>query len=133
MDIFIPALVMGFVEGITEFLPVSSTGHLILASNILSFEGLSLNSIENFEVIIQIGAMFAVILLYFSRFWQLVFPPKDNPPKFSGLYGLYLLFLTSLPASLIGLLLHSYIKSLFSVEVVLFFLIFGAFCMLLTA
>ncbi len=128
-DIFFTALIMGFVEGITEFLPVSSTGHLILANNLLNFEGVNA---ENFEVIIQIGAMFAVIYLYFQRFWSLLFPQKidGTVPKFSGFYGLYMLFLTSLPASLLGLILHKYIKMLFSVQSVLFFLVVGAFCML---
>ncbi len=126
------AFIMGFVEGMTEFLPVSSTGHLIIASHLLNFEGASA---ENFEVIIQVGAIFAVIWLYFARFWGLLFPKKDEItqkiPKLSGFYGLFLLFLTCLPASLLGLLFHSHIKSLFSIETVLFSLVFGAFCMLI--
>ncbi len=124
------ALILGFVEGITEFLPVSSTGHLILASNLIGFEGASA---ANFEIIIQIGAMFAVVYLYFKRFWNLLFPTIGNngeKPKFSGFYGLYLLFLTSLPASLLGLIFHKYIKMMFSVESVLFFLVVGAIFML---
>ncbi len=123
------ALIFGFVEGITEFLPVSSTGHLILTNHLLGFgsEGIT----EGFEVVIQVGAMFAVLWLYFGRFWGLLFPKKDNPPKFSGFYGLYLLFLTSLPASLLGLILHKYIKMLFSVESVLIFLVLGAIFMLI--
>ncbi len=127
------AIIMGFVEGMTEFLPVSSTGHLILASNLLDF---SEASGENFEIIIQIGAIFAVVLLYFQRFWGLLFPRKDKEtgkaPKFSGVYGLFLLFLTCLPASLLGLIFHNQIKALFSVPVVLFSLVFGAICMLIT-
>ncbi len=129
MDTLFLAFIMGLVEGLTEFLPVSSTGHLILASNLLNFTG---EQASNFEVIIQIGAMFAVICLYFKRFWNLLFPKFGNAqaPKFSGFYGLYLLFLTSLPASLLGLIFHSYIRMLFSVQSVLFFLVFGAICML---
>ncbi len=123
------ALIFGFVEGITEFLPVSSTGHLILTNHLLGFG--SEGTVEGFEVVIQIGAMFAVLWLYFERFWGLLFPAKENPPKFSGFYGLYLLFLTSLPASLLGLILHKYIKMLFSVQSVLFFLVVGAFFMLI--
>ncbi len=133
MPDFLLAIIMGFVEGMTEFLPVSSTGHLILASNLLNFAG---EGASNFEVIIQIGAIFAVVLLYFQRFWGLLFPRIDKSTgkkqKFSGFYGLFLLFLTCLPASLLGLIFHSQIKALFSVKVVLFSLVFGAICMLIT-
>ncbi len=132
MSDFLLASILGFVEGMTEFLPVSSTGHLILTAELLNFTG---ESAENFEVIIQIGAIFAVVWLYFARFWGLLFPQKDTisgqAPKFSGFYGLYLLFLTCLPASLLGLIFHSFIKSLFSVENVLIFLVVGAICMII--
>lgn len=129
MEVLFIALIMGFVEGITEFLPISSTGHLILAADLLQFEGpLS----ESFAIIIQVGAILAVVCLYFQRFWGLLFPSRDTlAPKFSGIYGLFLLFLTSLPASLIGLIFHSSIKKLFSVPSVLFFLVVGAICMLI--
>ncbi len=132
MSDFLLAIALGFVEGMTEFLPVSSTGHLILTAELLNFTG---EGADNFEVIIQIGAIFAVVWLYFARFWGLLFPQKDaitgQAPKFSGFYGLYLLFLTCLPASLLGLIFHSFIKSLFSVENVLIFLVIGAICMIL--
>ncbi len=131
MSDFLLAIILGFVEGMTEFLPVSSTGHLILTAELLNFTG---ESADNFEVIIQVGAIFAVVWLYFGRFWGLLFPQKDSitglAPKFSGFYGLYLLFLTCLPASLLGLIFHSFIKSMFSVENVLIFLVVGAFCMI---
>ncbi len=126
MNLFLLALIMGLVEGLTEFLPVSSTGHLILANNIFQVGNLESGK---FEIIIQIGAILAVVLLYFSRFWGLLFPKRDEhgvKPVFSGFYGLWLLFLTSLPASLLGLIFHSQIKMLFSVKSVLFFLIVGA-------
>ncbi len=133
MSDFLLAIIFGFVEGMTEFLPVSSTGHLILTAELLNFTG---DGADHFEVIIQIGAIFAVVWLYFGRFWGLLFPQKDvntgATPKFSGFYGLYLLFLTCLPASLLGLIFHSFIKSLFSVENVLFFLVLGAICMIIT-
>ncbi len=131
MEVLLFALALGLVEGLTEFLPVSSTGHLILANNIFNVGNLEAGK---FEVIIQVGAMLAVIMLYFSRFWGLLFPKKDSEgktPKFSGIYGLWLLFLTSLPASLLGLIFHSQIKMLFSVKSVLFFLVFGAFFILI--
>ncbi|MFO7876692.1 MAG: undecaprenyl-diphosphate phosphatase [Desulfovermiculus sp.] len=96
-DIFIAAI-MGVVEGVTEFLPISSTGHLIFAGEILGFTGPATGM---FEVVIQLGAILAVIVLYWPRFAGLLKSDPEQP--FSGLRGLYLLFLTTLPASLLGL------------------------------
>ncbi|NDV28811.1 undecaprenyl-diphosphate phosphatase [Desulfovibrio sp. JC010] len=99
------AAILGIVEGLTEFLPVSSTGHLIITGHLLGFTG---EKAASFEVAIQLGAILAVVVLYWSRFWGLIVP---NPTqKFSGIRGLYLLFLTSLPASVLGLLAHDFIK-----------------------
>ncbi|MGL1862387.1 MAG: undecaprenyl-diphosphate phosphatase [Pseudodesulfovibrio sp.] len=99
------AVILGIVEGLTEFLPVSSTGHLIITGHLLGFTG---PKAESFEIIIQLGAILAVVALYWPRFTGLL---KTNPEqRFSGTYGLWLLFLTSLPASVLGLLTHKYIK-----------------------
>ncbi|WP_338666828.1 undecaprenyl-diphosphate phosphatase [Pseudodesulfovibrio methanolicus] len=99
------AIILGIVEGLTEFLPISSTGHLIIAGHLLDFTG---PKADTFEIVIQLGAILAVVVLYWDRFVGLVFPDKER--KFSGVYGLWLLFLTSLPASVLGLLTHHYIK-----------------------
>ncbi len=99
------AIILGFVEGITEFLPISSTGHLILAGHFLNFTG---DKAKVFEVVIQFGAILAVVFLYWDRFKILVLP--DPYKKFSGLRGIYLLFLTSLPAALVGLIFHRSIQ-----------------------
>lgn len=105
-DIF-SAVVLGVVEGLTEFLPVSSTGHLILASSLL---GLSGEKIDAFNVIIQLGAILAVVVIYRERFLGLLRPRRGD--NFSGPRGLGLLFLTSLPAALLGLLANDHIESL---------------------
>lgn len=97
---------LGLVQGLTEFLPVSSSGHLIITSALL---GLDSERIKVFEVAIQAGSILAVVLLYWRRFLGLLVPDKRK--AFSGLRGLYLLFLTSLPASAVGLALHKYIKA----------------------
>ena len=99
------AVILGVVEGLTEFLPISSTGHLILTGHLLGFVG---PKAETFEIVIQLGAILAVVTLYWDRFLGLL--QFSSEKAFSGARGLWLLFLTSLPASILGLLLHSYIK-----------------------
>jgi undecaprenyl-diphosphatase len=119
------AVVMGLVEGLTEFLPVSSTGHLILAGNLLAFTG---PKAETFEIAIQLGAILAVVVLYRRRFLGLL---KDDPARpFSGPHGIWLLFLTSLPALVIGFLTHRAIKEhLFGPRTVAMAFVAGALLM----
>lgn len=105
MTDILPAVWLGIVEGLTEFLPVSSTGHLIIAGNLLDVTG---PKADTFSVVIQLGAILAVVVLYWERFLGLIMPKPAM--RFSGLRGLWLLFLTSLPASLLGLVAHSTIK-----------------------
>ena len=100
------AVILGVVEGLTEFLPVSSTGHLILTNSLLGLKG---EKIAAFNVVIQLGAILAVVLLYRDRFLGLL---KTDPERsFSGFNGLLLLFLTTLPALLIGPFADDYIES----------------------
>lgn len=131
-DLF-SAAVLGLVEGLTEFIPVSSTGHLILTSHFLGLEG---DVVKTFEIFIQLGAILAVVALYWRRFAGLA--PRRSPagaarePGFHGWRGLWLLFLTSLPAGLLGLFAHSAIKQhLFNPYTVAAALAAGAVCMLL--
>lgn len=100
------ATVLGLVEGATEFLPVSSTGHLILVGHLIGFTG---DKADSFDIIIQLGAILAVVVLYWKRFWWLVSPRPLQ--AFSGIRGLWMLFLTSLPASVVGLLARKAIKA----------------------
>ena len=97
------AALMGVVEGITEYLPISSTGHLLLAEKWMdaSFH-------ESFEVVIQSGAMLAVLVEYRRCFLRLA--DFRNHEGFSGFRGLFWLFLTTLPAMAFGLLFHDAIK-----------------------
>lgn len=126
LDYFSAAL-LGIVQGLTEFLPVSSSGHLIIVGHLL---GLNDNTTKTFEVFIQLGSIFAVIWLYRLRFLELVFPKKRR--GFSGLKGVLLLVLTCLPASILGLLVHSYIKAyLFSPKTVVVALIVGGLAMII--
>lgn len=116
------AIILGVVEGLTEFLPISSTGHLILAGHLLDFTG---PKAETFDIVIQLGAILAVVVMYRDRFFGLL--KTDPEKKFSGNYGIMLLILTSIPASVVGLLTHSYIKAhLFSPFTVAIALAVGA-------
>lgn len=74
----IKAIIFGIIEGITEWLPISSTGHLILAETFMNFQNLSAGFWEVFEVVIQLGAILAVVLLYFKNIWPL---KKENKTK----------------------------------------------------
>lgn len=126
MDHWYIAVILGIVEGLTEFLPISSTGHLIIAGHLLGYTGAKA---ETFEVAIQLGAILSVLVLYRERFVGLIKP--DTSTRFSGAYGIWLLVLTSVPASLVGLFTHSYIKAyLFNPTTVALALFFGAIMIL---
>lgn len=126
MDWLINGFILGAVQGLTEFLPVSSTGHLIITGDLLGFTGPKAGT---FEVAIQLGSILAVVVLYWRRFCGLLFP--DRRGGLSGMRGIFLLLLTTLPPSIVGLLLHDYIKALFTPSSVVFSLAVGAILMLL--
>lgn len=127
MDNFSIAIILSLVEGITEFLPVSSSAHLILAGQLLGFTG---PKASTFEVIIQFGAILAVVVHYWSIFWGMLKPRKYV--NFSGGRAIYLLILTTLPASIMGLLFHGLIKEyLFKPVTLVCALVTGAICMII--
>ncbi|MBL7662638.1 undecaprenyl-diphosphate phosphatase [bacterium] len=126
------AAILGIVEGLTEFIPVSSTGHLILCGNSLNFTG---EFADVFEVAIQFGAILAVIVLYQDRFrslFNLKLSSENSLSSntFSGVRALLLLCICSMPALVIGYLLRKEIKLLFDPLVVAIGLIAGAILML---
>lgn len=103
------AAIMGLVEGLTEFLPVSSTGHLILAGKWLGFErSLGHDVAATFEIFIQAGAILAVLAAYPGRFAGLADVRRGS--GFSGWRGLSLLAITSVPALIAGKLAGEFIK-----------------------
>jgi len=107
MNIII-AIIQGIVEGITEFLPISSTGHLILSGHILGFTD---ETAKTFEIVIQLAAILAIVTLYFKRFVRFI-PTSENNKKsgFNGWNALKTLLVTTLPAVIVGVLLHDFIK-----------------------
>ena len=100
------AIVLGVVEGLTEFIPVSSTGHLILAGHLMGFkDGMA----ATFEVFIQLGAILAVVVIYHAKFAELLSFRKGK--GFAGWRGLCFLLVTTIPALIVGRLAHALIKT----------------------
>jgi undecaprenyl-diphosphatase len=99
------AVILGIVEGITEFLPVSSTGHLILAGDLLGFTG---DVAKTFEVFIQLGAILAVVWLYRDKLSSSI---KGIGTEKTNRFLLNLV-IAFLPAAFLGFLVHSFIKHL---------------------
>jgi len=102
LTVALAAIILGLVEGITEFIPVSSTGHLILAGDLLRFDSLVGKDLaKTFDIVIQFGAILAVVVAYPGRFAGLL-RWNDNR-GFSGLRGLGLLVITTIPGGILGL------------------------------
>ena len=98
------AAVLGIVEGLTEFIPVSSTGHLLLLGELIGFESTG----KTFEVLIQLGAILAILTVYFARLTRIAFALPHDPAarRFAG--GVVLAFI---PAAVTGVMLHDFIKT----------------------
>ena len=124
-DAFLSAIFLGILEGLTEYLPVSSTGHLIVFIDLLGFVG---PPGKIFEIVIQVGAVAGVVVLYARKLFGTVFALPSDPTarKFAGA-----IVLAFLPAAVMGVLLHDYIKNvLFSPPVVAGTLIVGGLAIL---
>lgn len=105
MHLWLTALILSLVEGLTEFIPVSSTGHLILVGELLGFTG---DLASTFTIFIQFGAILAVVVLYWDRFTGLLRLPETS--GFHGSRGIGLLALTSLPGLIGGFLAYATIR-----------------------
>jgi undecaprenyl-diphosphatase len=100
----VEALLLGMIEGLTEFIPVSSTGHILLAGHFLGFHSTG----KAFEILIQLGAILAILSVYFHRLWQMLIDlPRDRGTQHFVL-GILIAFL---PAAVIGALAHGFIKT----------------------
>ena len=119
-------ILLGIVEGLTEFLPISSTGHLILADRLLGLEG---PESKLFDIVIQLGAILAVCWVYRERLFHAVVGLASEPPAQRFVANIVIAFL---PAAIAGVLLYRIIKDvLFSPWVVAISLIVGGFLILL--
>ena len=127
MSIWLTAIILGIVEGLTEFLPVSSTGHLILATELLGYDAAKW---AVFNIAIQPGAILAIVVLYWRTFWDMftgLF--RRDPVAFAFVRNLLLAFI---PAVVLGLAFGDYIEALLeNAVVVAWALIIGGFGILL--
>ena len=99
------AVILGITEGLTEFLPVSSTGHILLLGHFLGFQ----STARSFEVLIQLGAILAILILYFGRLWRIFVTLPTDPRSRRFTAGILLAFL---PAAFVGVLAHDFIKTI---------------------
>jgi undecaprenyl-diphosphatase len=98
------AVLLGIIEGLTEFIPVSSTGHLLLTKQLLGLGP----SWDTFIVVIQLGAILAVVALYLGRFWNIALRLPHDPGARRFVFSVLIAFL---PAAVLGVLLHDFIKA----------------------
>jgi len=118
-------ILLGLLEGLTEFIPVSSTGHLLLAGHFLGFNSPQ----KSFEVLIQLGAILAILTVYSAKLWQLLTSFFSDRQTRTFVLGILLAFL---PAAVAGAFLHHFIKSvLFETPLLIcIMLILGGFVLL---
>ena len=125
------AAILGIVEGLTEFLPVSSTGHMIIVGHLLGFED---KTAETFEVVIQLGSILAVVVMFWRRLFGLIgicFGQVPHEGEGQGQLTLIHILLGMIPAVVIGLLLHDRIKALFTPMNVMYALVAGGVLLIL--
>ena len=103
MGDYLASALLGLIEGLTEFIPVSSTGHLLLAAHFLGFE-----QEKTFEVVIQLGAILAIVALYAAKLWQVFSTAHRDPAALRFIASVTLAFI---PAVVFGVLAHDFIKS----------------------
>ncbi|QFH69919.1 undecaprenyl-diphosphate phosphatase [Enterobacter sp. E76] len=119
------AAILGVIEGLTEFLPVSSTGHMIIVGHLLGFEG---ETAKTFEVVIQLGSILAVVVMFWRRLFSLIgihFGRPSHEGMGRGRLSLIHILLGMIPAVVLGLVLHDLIKSLFNPINVMYALVVG--------
>jgi undecaprenyl-diphosphatase len=125
-DLLLKAAILGLVEGATEFIPVSSTGHLIVVSSWLNLVD---ERAKTFDIFIQLGAILAIVWLYRARLGQVVLSARRDPGSRRFIGNLLIAFL---PAALVGFAAHEWIKAkLFNPAVVAGALIIGGILILL--
>ncbi|WP_145946982.1 undecaprenyl-diphosphate phosphatase [Paenibacillus sp. Y412MC10] len=129
----ITAIILGIVEGVTEFIPVSSTGHMILTSKLLGYDEQD-PIMKTFEIVIQLGAILAIALVYWRRILDLLGIKRTMPDSGSLRSGKKLNLLHVIigiaPALIVAFFARDFIKSLFSANTVIWALIVGGIFMI---
>ena len=128
------ALILGFVEGMTEFAPVSSTGHMIIVDDmwLKTEEFLGKYSANTFKIVVQLGSILAVVVVMWKRLFSLVGLYKIDTEESSKQFNLLHVIVGIIPAGVLGVLLEDFIdKNLFGVETVIFSLVAGSILMII--
>ncbi len=113
MDILI-AMLYGIIEGITEWLPVSSTGHLIIFENILPFRAVSDDFLDMFRVVVQLGAILAVVTIYWNKIFPFDFSKERKSLIKPDIFSLWFkIIVACVPAAIVGLLFDDKLEAIF--------------------
>lgn len=104
--LIIKSIILGVVEGITEFLPISSTGHMIIVENLIDFKGINANYVEMYTYVIQLGAILAVVVLYWDKIKDtlIYFFPKKTTYEKCGFRFWFMIFIACIPGAVLGIL-----------------------------
>ncbi len=131
----IKAIIYGIVEGITEWLPISSTGHLILVEELIPFAGVSEGFFDMFDVVIQLGAILAVVVLFWKQIWPFALTRKERGERTGPMSYVkteimtlwFKILVSCVPAAVIGVLFDDVFDALFynPVCVALALIVFG--------
>lgn len=126
MSDWIYAVILGLVEGLTEFIPVSSTGHLLLAKTLL---GLPNGFWDTFSVMIQLGAILAVVVLYFQRLWKVLIGLPTDP---KARWFAFSVLISIIPSMAVAFLAHDFIKTVLfeSLDLICWSLLIGGILLL---
>lgn len=128
------ALILGFVEGMTEFAPVSSTGHMIIVDDLWlkTTEFLGQGSANTFKIVVQLGSILAVVVVMWKRMLSLVGLYKIDGQEYSKRFNLMHVIVGIIPAGVFGVLFEDFIdEHLFTTETVIVGLVLGAFWMII--
>ncbi len=131
--LMVKSLILGVVEGLTEFLPVSSTGHLVIFQNLIKFKGTTPSYVEMYTYVIQLGAILAVVILYWDKIRETLrnFFPQQVGYERSGFRFWLMIFVACIPGGVFGILLDDLAdKYLFSTVPIALTLFFGGIGMM---
>lgn len=130
---FIASIILGIVEGLTEFIPVSSTGHMILTAKVMGYNDQT-PIMKTFEIVIQLGAILAIAIVYWHRILNLLgwshTESLSKRGKSENRLNLIHVFLGIAPALTVAFFAKDFIKGLFSAQTVLFALVAGGIFMM---